>query len=72
MPSISSIPKASVERVIDDIRHHPSIYKVTNMTPSPSPDLPDSLKEVAKLREMKMADFIDFQKQQSRERMNMH
>jgi hypothetical protein len=69
MPSISSIPKASIERVIDDIKLHPSIYKVTNMTPTPSPDLPDSLKEVAKLREMKLADFIDFQRQQSRERV---
>ncbi len=60
MPSISSIPKASVERAIDDIKYHPSIYKVTNITPSPSPDIPDSLKEIAKLREMKMADFIEF------------
>jgi hypothetical protein len=69
MPSISSIPKASVERAIDDIKLHPSIYKVTNITPSPSPDLPDSLKEVAKLREMKIADFIDFQRNQSKERV---
>ena len=64
MPSISSIPKASIDRVTDDIKQHPSIYKVTNLTPSPSPDIPDSLKNVARLREMKMADFIDYQMHQ--------
>ncbi len=63
MPSISSIPKGSVERVMDDdINKHPSIFKVTNFTPTPSPDLPDSLKDLAKLRETKIADFIEYQR----------
>ena len=70
MPSISSIPKASIERVMEeDINKHPSIYKVTNFTPSPSPDLPESFRDLARLREAKVADFIEYQRQRSKDRI---